>query len=269
MLDACVRRRRQRGVAAAGLRQLPRCWPRSGSWWRASSPTRAGFSSCRSGAHAVAHRGGSRAGRRRRAGRLTPKLGLDLMVRRPRLWLACVRRGHHFSCAGVRQRRDGASPEDGAARCSRLVHRRRPHSRDPRRHQRRRARRRATARLRVVALVWRPVRRLHRERQLRGGAHRRDGVVLDRLHRGAARRGAPFDAIGAFFRPLAPTPRRAVGAVLSIGAAAAYTLGAPPRKWLWCCWRRSGARGWPSPAPSSRTVALCRADFVGRYVRLY
>ena len=53
-----------------------------------------------------------------------------------------------------------------------------------------------------------------------------------------------FDAIGAFnFQPLAPTPRRAVGAVLSIGAAAAYTLGAPPRKWLcWCCNRRGPTR---------------------------
>ena len=53
-----------------------------------------------------------------------------------------------------------------------------------------------------------------------------------------------FDEIGAFnFQPLAPTPRRAVGAVLSIGAAAAYTLGAPPRKWLcWCCDRRGPTR---------------------------
>ena len=103
-----------------------------------------------------------------------------------------------------------------------------------------RARRR---RLRVVALVWRPVRRLHRRRQPRG-AHRGDGVALDRFIAAQLAAALLFDAIGAFnFEPIAPTPRRAVGAVLSIGAAAAYTLGAPPRKWLcWCCDRRGRTR---------------------------
>ena len=55
------------------------------------------------------------------------------------------------------------------------------------------------------------------------------------------RRKSLFDAIGAFnFTPLASHAAwRAVGAVLSVGCAAAYTLGAPPRKWLcWCCDRR-------------------------------
>ena len=75
-----------------------------------------------------------------------------------------------------------------------------------------------------------------------------------------------FDAIGAFnFTPLAPTPRRAVGAVLSIGAAAAYTLGAPPRKWL-CCWRREPRTRLAEPEPGAELKAdgVGRTDFVGR-----
>ena len=64
-----------------------------------------------------------------------------------------------------------------------------------------------------------------------------------------------FDAIGAFnFQPLAPTPRRAVGAVLSIGAAAAYTLGAPPRKWL-CWWRRGPRTRLAEPEPGAELKA--------------